>query len=157
MLLDIQGLEDQKVVLESARTLLNNDSHWKKWPIDILFSENIFKLKSIERTGSGTQRSSATLSNETDAGKEDIEILNRKIKESDNIIKRYTNEAKKKRRDVEESKANLDENMERWNILHIQIKQLKEYVNDKIQQVYTKIGSEIMQKSLLTIEMFNLV
>lgn len=155
MCVDREGMEEQKKVLESARTILMNDTHWKRR--DSFIPENLLKLKWIERLTFGSQRSSATLSNETEAEKDDVEVLNRKIKDADAGIQRYRDELKRRGMELKICKGDISDYNERWSLLQMQSKQLTEHARKRIESIYTQVGDEIRHKSSLTIEMFNFV
>jgi len=152
---DKEGMEEQKGVLESAKAILINDVHLKRR--DSFISDNILKIKWIERLGFGSLRSSATLSNETEAEKDDVEVLNRKIKEADDLIKRYSDELKKRGMEIQICRGYISDHRERWDLLQSQSKELTDHTRKRIQTIYTKVGIEMRQKSSLTIEMLNLL
>ena len=128
-------MKDQKHILESARSLVTTDTSWKKKIFDAISTasgEILSKVKLIERIMPRTQRSNTVLTtNDAEHEKDEIEILNKKIRVSDLSLQQNQTVLKKKEREIEESKEDLTEYRRQWDIVKIQMSQLKEYLNKK--------------------------
>ena len=136
MYLGQQGLQDQKLALESARTVLSKGIKHQANDISasILPSENTIMEDSKRKSMGKTLflRNSTTFANEIDVESEDIEMITKKIRVSDCGIREKKDELKKKSKEIEECKADINDYIMRLDLLNAQIKDLKMHLDLKI-------------------------
>lgn len=140
---------------EKTKKLFQKKSSLSTLPAEHTITINeTYKRNSMEKVG-GTSLG-GTFSNESDqGGKEDIDIIAKKISTVDENLQKFGLELKEKAREIEELNADVLEYRSRWDLIQSQLRELQKQVNVKIYEIYKETGLKMKQESNLTIEMFN--
>eukprot|EP00826_Nyctotherus_ovalis_P029349 TRINITY_DN2316_c0_g1_i18.p1 TRINITY_DN2316_c0_g1~~TRINITY_DN2316_c0_g1_i18.p1 ORF type:complete len:371 (-),score=85.15 TRINITY_DN2316_c0_g1_i18:30-1142(-) len=157
MCLGHEGLKDQRFALESTRSALSKGAKANGNNVSsIVFGEPFVEKVGRRSMGKTMTVGSITLGNENEIEKEDLEVINKKIRVSDCKIKETTSELREKSKEIEEAKADINEYRMRWDMLQAQINKLYEQKNTRIHAIYKQVGDQIKAQSKLSTDLFSI-
>lgn len=150
-----EGLKDQKFALEFTRSALAKGVGNRNNVSSFVFGEPGVEKTGRKSMGKTMTVGSITLGNENEIEKEDLEVINKKIRVSDCKIKETTSELREKSKEIEEAKADINEYRMRWDMLQAQINKLYEQNNTRIHDIYKQVGDRMKAESKLSTDIFS--
>ena len=180
MLIEHQGLKDQRAALESTKAVMSKGISIKEeksekklqhktksgkqaitltLPAENTINET-YKRNSMDKAGTtlGEGRASnGTFSNDTDHNasmRDDLDIISKKVLLMDQNIQTLASDLKAKSKEISECKLEIAEYRLHWDILQAQVKELSAQLNAALYKIYQEVGAKIKKESGLSIDMY---
>ncbi len=184
MLIEYQGLRDQRAALETTKASMSKSLGGEFPPQTCRKSEKFGKgtgpttltdntvtnepklRSSVDRAGSeiyngrfsvgsGTGERSSFESEGGGPMREEVEMIGKKIAHIDQNVKALAEDIKEKSQQIKDCKAEVEEHRQHTDILQTQIKDLSGQLEAIVEKIVRRAGEGLRKGSALSIDMYN--